>query len=164
VSYADRIIGIDGFGNPILSGPLPFFDQFSNNKGHNFGVQLNIPILNGFSAKNNVARYKIALERSKANEKQAILDLERNVYTAITNAKVALNAYEAATIAFEARKEAFNYAKEKFAVGMMNSFDFTQSQTLYVNSQSEVLRTKYDYIFKVKIVEFYFGIPIIENK
>jgi len=164
VSYADRIVGIDGFGNPILSGPLPFFDQFSNNKGHNFGVQLSVPILNGFSAKNNVARYKIALERSKTNEKQAILDLERNVYTAITNAKVAFNAYEAATVAFEARKEAFNYAKEKFAVGMMNSFDFTQSQTLYVNSQSEVLRTKYDYIFKVKIVEFYFGIPIIENK
>ena len=58
----------------------------------------------------------------------------------------------------------FNYAKEKYAVGMMNSFDFNQSQTLYTNSQSEVLRTKYDYIFKVKVVEFYFGIPIIEKK
>ncbi len=164
VSYTNRIIGVDGTGTPILTGPLPFFDQFSNNKGHNFGVQLNVPILNGFSAKNNLERSKIALERSKTTEKQAVLDLERNVYTAITNAKVALNAYEAATAAFEARKEAFNYAKEKYAVGMMNSFDFNQSQTLYVNSQSEVLRTKYDYIFKVKIVEFYFGIPIIEKK
>jgi len=186
VSYADRIVGFtQNTANPtsvigqvettgqnvlqpnfssVLGNPLPFFDQFSRNKGHNFGVQLNIPILNGFSAKNNVARYKIALERAKTTEKQAVLDLERNVYTAITNAKVALNAYEAATAAFEARKEAFNYAKEKYAVGMMNSFDFNQSQTLYVNSQSEVLRTKYDYIFKVKIVEFYFGIPIIEKK
>jgi outer membrane protein len=164
VSYTNRIIGVDGTGTPILSGPLPFFDQFSNNKGHNFGVQLNVPILNGFSAKNNLERSKIALERSKTTEKQAVLDLERNVYTAITNAKVALNAYEAATAAFEARKEAFNYAKEKYTVGMMNSFDFNQSQTLYTNSQSEVLRTKYDYIFKVKIVEFYFGIPIIEKK
>lgn len=164
VSYSDRILGIDGSGNPIISGPLPFFDQFSNNKGHNFGVQLNIPILNGFSARNNFNRTKIAYERSKTTEKQAVLDLERNVYTAITNAQVALNAYEAATAAFEARKEAFNYAKEKYAVGMMNSFDFNQSQTLYVNAQSEVLRTKYDYIFKVKIVEFYFGIPIIEKK
>ncbi len=163
VSYSDRIVGVDPTGTPILSGPLPFFDQISNNKGHNFGVQLNIPILNGFSAKTNLNRFKIALERSKTNEKQAILDLERNVYTAITNAKVALNAYDAAVAAFDARKEAFNYAKEKYAVGMMNSFDFTQSQTLYTNAQSEVLRTKYDYIFKVKIVEFYFGIPIIEK-
>ena len=185
VSYADRIVGfeqnatnptavigqVEGTGQnviqpnftTVLGKPLPFFDQFSRNKGHNFGVQLNIPILNGFSARNNVDRYKIALERAKTNEKQAILDLERNVYTAITNAKVALNAYDAAVAAFDARKEAFNYAKEKYAVGMMNSFDFTQSQTLYTNAQSEVLRTKYDYIFKVKIVEFYFGIPIIEK-
>ena len=185
VSYADRIVGfeqnaayptsvigqVEGTGqnviqpnySTVLGKPLPFFDQFSRNKGHNFGVQLNIPILNGFSAKNNVDRLKIALERAKTTEKQAVLDLERNVYTAITNAKVALNAYDAAVAAFDARKEAFNYAKEKYAVGMMNSFDFTQSQTLYTNAQSEVLRTKYDYIFKVKIVEFYFGIPIIEK-
>ena len=163
VSYSDRILGVDGNGVPILSGPLPFFDQFSNNKGHNFGVQLNIPILNGFSAKNNVDRFKIALDRSKISEKQAVLDLERSVYTAITNARGAMNAYEAAVAAFDARKEAFNYAKEKFAVGMMNSFDYTQSQTLFTNAQSEVLRTKYDYIFKVKIVEFYFGIPITEK-
>lgn len=164
VSYTDRILGIDGSGNPIIAGPLPFFDQFSNNKGHNFGVQLNVPILNGFSAKNNLERTKIAYERSKTVEKQTELDLERNVYTAITNANVAKQAYEAAVTALDARKEAFNYAKEKYAVGMMNSFDFNQSQTLYVNAQSEVLRTKYDYIFKVKIVEFYFGIPIIEKK
>ncbi|WP_422721534.1 TolC family protein [Flavobacterium sp.] len=163
VSYADRILGVDAFGNPIFSGPLPIFDQLSNNKGHNFGVQLNIPILNGFSAKNNLDRFKIALDRSKISEKQAVLDLERNVYTAIINAKGAMNAYEAAIAAFDARKEAYNYAKEKYAVGMMNSFDFSQSQTLFTNSQSEVLRTKYDYIFKVKIVEFYFGIPITEK-
>lgn len=163
VSYANRIL-FDTTGNPFTANPLPFFDQFSENKGHNFGVQLNVPILNGFSAKNNLERTKIAYERSKTVEKQTELDLERNVYTAITNAKVALNAYEAAVAAFDARKEAFNYAKEKYAVGMMNSFDFNQSQTLYTNSQSEVLRTKYDYIFKVKVVEFYFGIPIIEKK
>jgi outer membrane protein len=63
----------------------------------------------------------------------------------------------------EARQEAYNYAKEKYAVGLMNSFDYNQAQTLLVNAQSEVLRTKYDSIFKIKILEFYFGIPIIKN-
>ena len=161
-SYSDRIVGVDANNNYIFSGPLPLFDQFSNNKGHSFGVQLSVPILNGFSVKNNVERSKIALERSKTTQKQAETDLERNVYTAITDAKGALNAYESSIIALDARKEALNYAKEKYAVGMMNSFDYNQSQTLYVNAQSEVLRTKFDYIFKVKVVEFYFGIPIIE--
>ena len=45
----------------------------------------------------------------------------------------------------------------------MNSFDYNQAQTLYANAQSEVLRTKYDAVFKVKVVEFYFGIPIMQT-
>ena len=161
-SNSDRIVRDDA-GNISVLGALPIFDQFSEFKGHNFGFNLQIPIFNGFTIKNNVERSKIALERNKTVFKQTEQDLERNVYTAITNAKGALNAYEAANSTLEARKEAFNYAKEKFAVGMMNSFDFNQAQTLYANAQSEVLRTKYDYIFKVKIVEFYFGIPIISG-
>ena len=158
----DRVT-TDALGNLTLRGPAPIFDQFSDSKGHSFGFQLNIPILNGFSVRNNVERSKIALERSKINFKQQELDLERNVFTAFTDAKGALNAYESAVVALEARTEAYNYAKEKFAVGLMNAFDLNQSQTLFANAQSDVLRTKYDYIFRVKVVEFYFGIPIMEQ-
>jgi len=157
------IIGIDDNGNPFLSGALPIFDQFSQNKGHAFGFQLSIPILGGFSVRNNVARSKISLERSKIAYSQQELDLERNVFTAFTDAKGALNSYESALSALEARTEAFNYANERFNVGLMNAFELSQAQTLFVNAQSEVLRTKYDYIFRVKVVEFYFGIPIIQN-
>jgi outer membrane protein len=160
---SDRIIGVDTNGRPITAGPLPIFDQFSTNKGHSFGLQLSIPILNRFTVQNNVARSKVNLERSKIAFSQQELDLERNVFTAIADAKGALNSYESAQTALEARNEAFNYAKERFAVGMMNAFDLNQSQTLYVNAQSEVLRTKYNYIFRVKVVEFYFGIPISQN-
>ena len=157
-------MGIDTGGNPILEGPLPLFDQFSNNKGHNFGLQLNIPILNGFSAKSNVERSKVNLEKSKIAFSQAETDLEKNVYTAFTNAKGALKTYESALLTLSARQEAFNYAKEKYNVGLMNAFDYNQSQTLFANAQSDVIRAKYDYIFKVKVVELYFGIPIIKKQ
>ncbi|MCX6172383.1 MAG: TolC family protein [Flavobacterium sp.] len=163
-SYSDRIVGIDSNGNPILASPLPLFDQFSNNKGHNFGLQLSFPIFNGFSAQGNVDRSKINYEKSKNAFDQAKLDLESNVYKAITDAKGALKTYETSIAVLEARQEAFNYAKEKYAVGMMNAFDFNQSQTLYINSQSDVIRAKYDYIFKMKVVELYFGIPIIQKQ
>ena len=161
-SYSDRVIGLDTSGSPILAPPLPLFDQFSNNKGHNFGLQLSIPIFNGFAVKNSVERAKLSFERSKIASKTAELDLERNVYTAISDAKGAINAHEAAVIAMNARKEAMNYAKEKYEVGLLNSFDYNQAQTLYTNAQSEVVRTKYDAIFKIKVVEFYFGIPLSE--
>ena len=149
--------------NAVLGNPLPIFDQFDDNKGQNFGVQLTVPIFNGFATRNNVQRSKVALERSKIAYQQEEVTLERNVFTAFTDVKGALKSYEAAVITAEARQEAFTYAKERFEVGLMNAFDFNQSQTLLISAQSEVLRTKYDYIFRTKILEFYFGIPIIQK-
>lgn len=161
ISYADTYTVSNGVA--VAHPAAPFGQQFTDNKGQAFGAQLSIPIFNGWSARNNVERSKVSLEKSKIAVEQEELSLQRNVYTAFTDAKGGLNAYESALSALEAREEAYNYAKEKYAVGMMNSFDFNQSQTLLSNAQSEVLRTKYDYIFKIKILEFYFGIPIIKN-
>ncbi len=146
---------------PVLGKADPIFDQFNDNKGQSFGFQLSVPIFNGFSVRNNVERNKVSLEKSKIDLEQKSLDLQRNVYTAFTDARGALNTYESSTVTLEARQQAYNYAKEKYDVGLMNSFDFTQAQTLLTNAQSDVIRTKYDYMFKIKILEFYFGIPIV---
>jgi outer membrane protein len=185
VSYSDRIVGVaPNTANPtsvigfveatnqnvlspnftrLLGNPLPFFDQFNTNKGQSYGVQLNVPIFNGFSARNNVERSKVSLDRSKIALEQQNLDLQRNVYTAFADAKGALKSYESSLIALDSREQSYNYAKERFDVGLLNTFDLSQSQTLLATAKSEVLRAKYDYIFKIKIVEFYFGIPIIKN-
>ena len=163
VSYADVALR-DNMGNVIgTQSPPKFFDQFSDNKGQSFGAQLNVPVFNGFAVRNNVERSKVSFEKSKIALEQQQLDLQRNVYTAFTDAKGALKAYESAVEALDSRSQSYNYAKEKFEVGLMNSFDLSQSQTLLSAAQSEVLRTKYDYIFKTKILELYFGIPIIKN-
>lgn len=158
ISYAD-ISYIQG-DQLITEAAPPFWQQFQDNKGQSFGAQISIPIFNGFSTKNEVERSKVNVERKKIVLEQEDLTLQRNVYTAYTDTKGALKAYESALSALEARQGSYDYAKEKYNVGLMNSFDFFQSQTLLTNAQSEVLRTKYDYIFKLKILEFYFGIPI----
>lgn len=151
-------------GVPYITSPKPLFDQFSTNKGQNFGLSLNIPIFNGFAVKNNVARTKIALAKSQLAKEQQELDIERNVFTAYTDTKAAKESYEAALQIVKARELAMQYAKDRYEIGMMNIFDYNQSQTAFVNAQSEVLRTKYDYIFRIKILEFYFGIPLIEKQ
>jgi len=183
-SYSDRVLGVqnepDGTNSPIgfvegtgqavltpnftntvvVGGPDALFDQFSINDGHSFGLNINVPIFNGFSAKNNVQRNAINLERSKNQYEQAKLDLETEVYQALNDAKGAFKTYEAALKAIDAREEAFNYSKERYDIGALNSFDLSQSQARYEQTQSEVIRAKYDYIFKLKVLEFYFGIPI----
>ena len=151
-------------GELITQSPPPFWTQFWDNKGHSFGLQLNIPILNGFATRNNVQRSKLTLERSKLAFEQQQLDLERTIYTAYTDAQGALKAYEAAVSAANARAESLNYATERYGVGLINVFDLNQAQVLSVNAQSEVLRSKYEFIFRVKILEFYFGLPIFQKQ
>jgi len=148
---------------PIIEAMDPVIFQLGVNDGHSFGAALNIPILNGFSARNSVKRNKVNLERAKLQLEQDKLDLENTVNQVWNDAKAAISAHEAAQKTYEARSLAYDYSKERFDVGLMNAFDFSQAQSRVDNAQAEVIRTKYDYIFRVKVLEFYFGIPIELN-
>lgn len=149
---------------PTLGSPLPFFDQLSYNDGMTYGFQLSVPFLNGFATRNQVRRNQVAVKRAEYNLEQAELDLEANVYQAYTDAQGAFEAYEAALVAANAQEKAFEYANERYDVGLTNAFDFSQSKVRYENAQREVIRAKYDYIFKLKVVELYFGVPVRDLK
>lgn len=140
----------------------PFIDQIYTNDGIAYGFQLNIPVLSGFSTRGNVKRNKLNLELSKLQLEQVELDLESSVYQAFVDAKGALKSYDAAKKALESQELAYNYAKERYDVGLTNAFDFSQSKIRFDNARVELNRTKYDFIFKLKVLEFYFGIPITE--
>jgi outer membrane protein len=164
-SYLPTLSGFIGYNTRWSENPFfNFIDQLSLFDGTAVGAQLNVPIFNGFATKGRVKRAKINQERTEFQLKQAELDLERNVYQAYNDVVNAGKSFEAAQKSLEARKQAFNFSKERYNVGLMNAFDFSQSTIAFENAQSEVLRTKYDYVFKTKVLEFYFGIPIIENK
>jgi outer membrane protein len=163
--YLPRISGFVGYNTRwSQSIPIGFVDQLSLFDGTNIGVQLSVPILNGFATRGNVQRTKISAERSKLVLDQAELDLERTVFQAYNDVLNAQKSYEAAVKTAEARKLAQNFSKERFDVGLLNSFDYSQALLTYENAQSEVIRTKYDYIFRIKLLEFYFGIPIIQKQ
>ncbi|HZW77599.1 MAG TPA: TolC family protein [Flavobacteriaceae bacterium] len=142
----------------ITEPPLPYVEQLWRNDGISYGVQLNLPIFNGLSVRNNVKRRQIELKNSEYQLEQARLDLESNVYQAFVDVQGALKAYEAAQVALESQELAFQYANDRFDVGLTNAFDFSQSKLRLDNAKIELNRTKFDYIFKVKVLELYFGI------
>lgn len=141
-----------------------FTTQLYENDGTTYGLQLNIPVLNGFAVRNQVKRNKINVERAEYRLEQAELDLEANVYQAYVDAQGAFRSYEAALVALNAQEQANSYATERFDVGLTNAFEFSQAKLRLENAQTEVVRTKYDYIFKLKVIELYFGIPVTDLK
>ncbi len=140
-----------------------FIDQLWIFDGISYGAQLNIPIFNRFVNKNNVKRAKIGVQRAELQLEQNKLDLETNINQAYVDVNNFAKAYEAAQKTLEARRLAYDYSKERYDVGLMNAFDFSQAQSRVDNAEANVVRTKYDYIFRLKVLEFYFGIPIKLN-
>lgn len=144
--------------------PLPFTEQLYLNDGVSYGFQLNVPIFNGFSTRNSVKRSKVNLKRQEFLLEQAELDLESTIYQAYVDAKGAYKSFEAAQKALESQELAYQYAKDRYDVGLTNAFDFSQSKVRFDNTKIEANRAKYDYIFKLKVLELYFGIPSTELK
>ncbi len=141
-----------------------FGDQLSDNDGISYGLNLSMPIFNGFSTRNNVKRNVVNLKRNEYQLEQAKLDLESTVYQAYVDAEGAKKAYDAALASFESQELAYEYAKTRFDVGLTNSFEFSQSKLRYSTANIEANRTKFDYIFKLKVLELFFGIPATELK
>ncbi|SKB46688.1 outer membrane protein [Salegentibacter holothuriorum] len=147
-----------------IGSPLPFFEQLQRNDGVSYGVQVSVPIFNGLATRNQVRRSEVNARRAEYELEQAELDLEANVYQAYVDAEGAFEAYEASLVAANAQEQAFEYSTQRFDVGISNAFEFSQAKLRYENAQSEVLRTKYDYIFKLKVLELYFGVPVTDLK
>ncbi|WP_369048866.1 TolC family protein [Tenacibaculum sp. UWU-22] len=135
----------------------PYFTQLNNNLGYNLGLSLNVPIFNRFQTKNNVAKSKINKEISEFRLENTKLQLQQTIEQAFLDVKSAAKTYEAAQVSLTAQKEAFKNAQASYDYGSMTQFDFDQVRNRLANAKSEMIRAKYDYIFKTKVLKFYSG-------
>ena len=141
----------------VTTQDLGFIEQLYLNDGISYGLSLNVPIFNGWSVKNQVKRNEINVRQLEFVKQQTELDLETAVYQAYTDAKAAKEAYKAAQTALASQDLAYNYAKERYNNGLTNAFDFSQAKLRYDNAQIQLTQSKYDYIFRIKVLELYFG-------
>jgi outer membrane protein len=149
--------------DPFTGEKIAFKDQLWINDGISYGAQLNIPIFNGFSTRNNIKRSQISVDKARLQLEQDKLDLETTINQAYVDVENNAKLYEAAQKTLEARRLAYDYTKERFDVGLMNAFDFSQAQARVDNAEAEVIRSKYNYIFRIKVLEFFYGLPIVLN-
>ncbi|PKP50935.1 MAG: TolC family protein [Bacteroidetes bacterium HGW-Bacteroidetes-12] len=145
-------------------GAVDFFSfsqQLDNNLGHFLGISLNVPIFNRFQFRTNVNRAEINFEQAQYNLESEQLRLRESVQNSYTDATLAAKTYEAAQTSVKAQTEAFNYEQERFKEGTTTPFDFNQIKSRLFQAQSQEIRAKYDFVFKTKVLEFYYGIPIV---
>lgn len=143
-----------------LENAPSFNDQLDFNKGQTYGFGLNIPIFQGKAISNNIERSKINLDRLKFQYEQEKLNLENTINQAYNDLVGAIKFYEASNKTVKSLESAFEDASDRFLLGSLNSFDFIQSKQLYETAVSENIRAKFDYIFRLKVLEFYFGLPL----
>ncbi|CAM1351770.1 TolC family protein [Tenacibaculum crassostreae] len=150
--------------NNLLPGQTNdnFVSQVNDRVQYNIVLSLDIPIFNRFQTKNRVAKSIISKENSELSFKNQQLQLQQEIEGAFLDAKAAAKTFEAAKISLEAQQEAFKNAQVSYDYGSMTQFDFDQVRNRLVNAEGAMIRAKYDYVFKTKVLKFYYGESIVE--
>jgi outer membrane protein len=137
-----------------------FSDQLDENLSKSVGLNLVIPLFNGWQTRGGIRRAKIFLQQAQLNDESLRKSLFKSVQQAVNDVLAANNRLSAAQKSSDALTESYDFNKQKFELGMLNSYDFLISKSNYSKSQSDLLQAKYDLIFKLKILDFYMGKPL----
>ncbi|WP_114791736.1 TolC family protein [Niabella yanshanensis] len=137
-----------------------YFRQLSNNFSQNAGLALNIPIFNGGSARINWQKAKLDVENQQLLREQDSRTLKQDIYQAHTNAVAAIQKYNATQVAVESAQKAYDFARKRFDVGLLQPIDLILNQNNLFRAKINLVSAQYDYVFKMKLLEFYKGLGL----
>jgi outer membrane protein len=155
----ETVISLDPV-NQFANVPYQTWDQLSNNFGQSIGLGISIPIFNRLQVNSGVQRAKISLEQAEINAEFARQTLRQTIETAYNDVYSSAKFYQSSLKGVEAREESFRATKQRFENGAANATDYEVAENQLFQARSDLLRAKYDYIFKLKILDFYQGKPI----
>ncbi len=154
-----RIESIQGsFGGSFET--RKFSTQLDENLRYFVGLSLNIPILNGFSARASVQRATISQQRAEITYQEAENNLRQTIESAYTDVVAAFQTYTASQRQVEAQEESFRITQKRYELNAINFVDFKVAENDFFRSKSDLIRAKYDYIFKQKVLDFYQNKPL----
>lgn len=146
---------------PVVSEQdFGYTEQFDENLSWNVGVNLNIPIFNGWRTRSSVQRSKIQLEQAEINSLRARNVLRQQVETIYTNAVAASKTYTASLRQVEALEETFRSIENQYNLGAANFTDYQVASNNLFQARSDLVRAKYDFVFKKKVLDLYQGKPL----
>lgn len=137
-----------------------FKDQIQNNGIKQVGLSVSIPIFNGLAARTNYNNAKIGIENNKNELQKQKNNLRKEIEQVHQNAVAAMKRFYSSEKAVTSSEEAFRYIEEKFNLGIVTPLEYNEAKNKLFDAQSSFIQAKYEYIFRIKILDFYNGLPI----
>jgi outer membrane protein len=152
--YSNQIIKDNVYGKRL------FVDQLSDNFRQSVGLSLSVPIFNGGSLKSNYERSKLNISTIQLQKEQDNQKLKQDIYQAYTSALIAYQKFNASQKSIDINELNLSYAQKRFNVGMLGTFDLITTQNNLLRSKLEYVQNQFDYVFKMKVLEFYKGLGL----
>jgi len=140
--------------------PYVFTQQLSDNLTQGISLRLDIPIFNGGQVKRNIATSIIQKRQAELTLQNRKNLLRQDIEQAYNNAKASHNTYDARVKALQSQQLAFEIAQKRFNAGAMNSVDYNIAKINRDRAQSDMIRAKYDYLFRTEVLNFYMDKPL----
>ena len=144
---------------PIIENSS-FGTQLDNFLSYGFGISLNVPIYNNGINKANVQRAELGIKNQELTYRQLRENFEMTLQQSLADARAAKRKLEASEKSLEAQRKASENLAKRFEIGSANSFEWENQKSQLEQAEVTALIDKYDYIFKIKVIEFYLGKPL----
>lgn len=143
-----------------LGNTLPFREQFRDNTSQYIGVNLNVPISNGWSARSRVKQSKIERLRVENNLKTQEQELFQAIQKLVQEYNSLLVELVQSNQKMEAQNLAFTIAQKRYEKGMINALELFTAKNLFASAQNENLQVKLRSEINKSTLDFYRGLPV----
>lgn len=149
--------GYDQFGNGIAEKNI--LNQYKNNFGQQIGITASIPIFNKGITRLQVEQSKISENVARNLLETQKQDVLQNVQRAQFDAESNYQNYITALEVEKSSRLSLDFAEKSFAAGRSTIYEVNIARNNFANAQGSVAQAKYNYLFSLKLLNFYAGIP-----
>jgi len=138
----------------------PFNDQFDNNLNKTIGLSLSVPIFNGMIVNSNIRRAKINLRQTQLGFEMTKKSMYKSIELAVADANAAYQKFISGEKNVAAQQQSMNFNQQRYDGGLISTYDFLIAKNNFTRAKSDLLQAKFDYIFRLKVLDFYMGKPL----
>jgi len=142
---------------PGTENVIPYFTQFGITAAANVGINISVPIFNGLRTRIGIQQAELGIKVAELATTQLEATLKSNIERALVDVRAAKKRLGVSKKSVIATRLSVENTRKRYDLGVVNSFELTSVQNTLIAAESSVLQAKYDYLFKLKILDYYRG-------